>query len=188
MTIHDTHSAASLTRMEPPGPWVCSLLGIVLILAGILILGDVVLATVISAILIGVVALVAGAFEIIHAFWTKGWGGFAWQIILGILYIGFGLTLVTQPVAGVLALTYVFGLLLLISGAVRIGIGLKRWVDWLMVLSGAFGIVAGLIILGGWPVTGLWLLGFLIGVDLILHGVAWLALAWQGVGRPAAAR
>ncbi|WP_349629364.1 DUF308 domain-containing protein [Bradyrhizobium sp. BR2003] len=59
-----------------PGPplWVCVLLGLVLIAAGLLVLGDVVLFTVISAIFIGWTAIVAGGFEILHAFWTKGWG------------------------------------------------------------------------------------------------------------------
>jgi hypothetical protein len=46
---------------------------------------DVVFATIISVKFIGVTAIVAGAFEIMHAFWTKGWGGFLWQILLGAL-------------------------------------------------------------------------------------------------------
>jgi uncharacterized membrane protein HdeD (DUF308 family) len=46
-------------------------------------------------------------------------------------------------------------------------------------LSGIFGILAGLVILIGWPVTGLWVIGFLLGIDLIFHGFGWLLLAWQ---------
>jgi uncharacterized membrane protein HdeD (DUF308 family) len=42
-----------------------------------------------------------------------------------------------------------------------------------------FGVIAGLIILSGWPMSGLWFLGLLLGIDLIFHGVAWLALAWR---------
>src|SRR5207249_4881569 len=82
--------------------------------------GDVMLVTVISTIFIGWVAIIAGAFEIVHAFWTKGWGGFVWQVLLGILYIAFGVVLVGQPVASALILTYVLGMMLLISGLVRI--------------------------------------------------------------------
>ena len=43
---------------------------------GILVLGDIMLVTLISTIFIGWVSIFAGAFEIVHAFWTKGWGGF----------------------------------------------------------------------------------------------------------------
>jgi uncharacterized membrane protein HdeD (DUF308 family) len=181
MTLHASSSPAS--QIRAPAPWARSLLGVVLIVAGILVLGDAVAATIISAIFIGAMAIIAGGFEVVHAFWTKGWGGFAWQIILGLLYIAFGITLVTQPVAGALALTYVFGLLLIVSGALRIGVGFRHGVDWIMVLSGAFGILAGLIILSGWPLTGLWFLGFLLGLDLIFHGVAWLLQAWQPAAR-----
>jgi uncharacterized membrane protein HdeD (DUF308 family) len=42
------------------------------------VLGDVALATLISTIFIGATAVVAGGFEIIHAFRTKGWGGLPW--------------------------------------------------------------------------------------------------------------
>jgi uncharacterized membrane protein HdeD (DUF308 family) len=164
-----------------PSPWVCGLLGLVMLVAGIFVLGDVVVATLLSAIFIGAMAIVAGIFEIVRAFWTKGWGGFVWNIVLGALYLAFGLMLVTQPASGAVALTYVFGLLLLVSGAVRIGLAFRRagGLDWIMLLSGAFAVLAGLVLLAGWPMSGLWFLGTLLGIDLIFHGVAWLMLAWQ---------
>ena len=58
--------------------------GIVFIGAGVLVLGDLAVATLISTIFIGAMAIAAGAFEIVHAFWTKGWGGFLWQILLAL--------------------------------------------------------------------------------------------------------
>jgi uncharacterized membrane protein HdeD (DUF308 family) len=80
-----------------------------------------------------------------------------------------------------LILTYVLGLLFLASGVVRILLGFSHWKEagWVMLLSGAFGVLAGLVILTGFPKTGLWVLGFMLGVDLIFHGVAWLTYAWQ---------
>jgi uncharacterized membrane protein HdeD (DUF308 family) len=184
MASYDNSSSVGATA---PPLWVCVLLGLVMIVAGFFVLGNVVLATVISTIFIGWISIVAGAFEIVHAFWTKGWGGFIWQILLGILYIAFGIVLVTQPVASALILTYILGLLLLISGFVRIFLGFSHWREagWVMVLSGIFGVLAGLVILTGFPVTGFWVLGFLLGVDLIFHGIGWLAYAWQPRSRAA---
>jgi len=169
------------TRLSPAPTWVRVLLGIMLIIAGIIILGDVVLATIISAILIGVVAIIAGAFEIVHAFWTKGWGGFLWQILLGVLYVVFGYLLVTQPLSGALFLTWMLGVVLFASGVVRIVLGLRQWSDLggIMVFSGALAVVAGLIILARWPASGLWVLGLLLGIDFIAHGIAWLTFAWR---------
>jgi uncharacterized membrane protein HdeD (DUF308 family) len=189
MTTYDNSSRIGVGHLPAPPFWVCVLLGLVMILAGFLILGDVMLVTVLSTIFIGWVSIFAGAFEIAHAFWTKGWGGFLWQVLLGILYIAFGAVLVGQPVASALILTYVLGMMLLISGIVRVLLGITHWREagWIMLLSGIFGVLAGLVILTGFPMTGMWVLGFLLGVDLISHGIGWLAYAWRPAARPAAA-
>ena len=183
-------AAGSMTstggRTQPA--WLCVLLGLIFILVGIVVLGDVVAATLLSAIFIGICAIVAGVFEVVHAFWTKGWGGFIWQILLGVLYVVSGIVLVSQPVSGALFLTWVLGIVILVSGIVRtfVGFGKLAHFGGLLILSGLFGIVAGLVILSGWPVTGLWVIGFLLGIDLILHGVGWIVLAVQPAARAAA--
>jgi uncharacterized membrane protein HdeD (DUF308 family) len=187
MTAYTTGSHPSVGLSAPPPVWVCTLLGIALILAGLFVLGDIMVATLISAIFIGIVAIVIGVFEIVHAFWSKGWGGFLWQILLGVLYFAFGVVLVSQPVSGALVLTYMLGLILLISGFVRLFLGFRHWNagGWLLLLSGIVGAIAGLVIISGWPTTGLWVLGLLLGVDLLAHGVAWLAYAWIPAARTA---
>lgn len=82
---------------------------------------------------------------------------------------------------GALVLTYVLGLALLVSGAVRMLIGVGRWQrgGGIMLASGLFGVLAGLVILTGFPVTGLWVLGLLLGIDLLSHGIGWLTFAWR---------
>jgi uncharacterized membrane protein HdeD (DUF308 family) len=37
------------------------------------------------------------------------------------------------------------------------------------------GILAGLVIWTGWPASGLWVIGFVIGLDLLFYGVWWVA-------------
>ena len=174
MTAYD--AGASAAPNEPP-TWVRVLLGIVLILGGVFVLGDVALATFISTLFIGFTAIVIGAFEIVHAFWTKGWGGFIWQILLGALYVVFGWAVVSHPASGALVLTLVLGLVFLASGAVRIVVAFLNWREsgWLMLISGIFGVVAGMIVLLEWPASTIWVLGLLLGIDLITHGFAWLA-------------
>lgn len=165
--------------------WLCLLLGVVLVVAGFVVLQDVVVATVFSTLVIGICAIAGGIFEIIHAFWTKGWGGFIWQIILGLLYVIAGVMLVNSPVVGSLVLTYVLGIVLLVSGIVRVVVGIRNWssMGWLLLLSGVFGVLAGLIILAQWPYSGLWVLGLFLGIDLVFHGVGWLLLAFSPARR-----
>jgi uncharacterized membrane protein HdeD (DUF308 family) len=159
-------------------------IGILLILAGVFVLGDVVLATVISAFVLGVIILCAGLAEIIGAFWAGGVRGFLWQALLGVLYVISGWWLVTQPVGGALILTWVFGAVLLISGVARIILGIRHLHNggWLIFISGLFGLVAGFMILVGWPSTGLWVIGTFLGIDLILHGVGWLTVSFRSTG------
>lgn len=182
MTTFD--SGTSATPYVPP-TWLRVLLGIVLLAGGVLVLGDIALATFISTLFIGFTAIAVGAFEIIHAFWTKGWGGFVWHVVLGVLYIVFGWMIVSQPVSGALILTLGLGLVFLASGIVRVIVAFTHWSEggWLMLVSGAFGILAGLVIVTGWPVTGIWVLGLLLGVDLISHGLAWLIYARPAAGQ-----
>lgn len=103
------------------------------------------------------------------------------------LYIAFGIVLVTQPLTGALLLTYVLGIALLVSGVVRMLIGIGRWQQGggIIFASGVFGVLAGLIILTGFPMTGLWVLGLLLGIDLLSHGIGWLTFAWLPVAKPA---
>jgi uncharacterized membrane protein HdeD (DUF308 family) len=173
------YSSRPVPASSAPPLWARILLGVVFIVAGILVLGDLTLATLISTLFIGAMAIAAGAFEIVHAFWTKGWGGFVWQILLGAAYIVIGLVLVTQPVGGALVLTWVLGVVFVASGIARLYVGFRNRgnVGWLLALSGLLGVVAGVVILVQWPMTGLWVIGFLLGVDLVLHGIGWLVFA-----------
>lgn len=185
MTVFDSRSG--IEALGPPPVWVCALLGIVLIAAGAAALGDVVFATIVSVKFIGLTAIAAGAFEIAHAFWTRGWGGFLWQIVLGALYLAFGLVLLTQPASGALILTYVLGAVLFASGIIRCILSFAYWGQngWIMLISGAFAVLAGVLILFRFPTISDWALGFLLGVDLIVHGLAWLRYALQSGRRTA---
>lgn len=169
--------------------WGALLLGIVFVGAGLFILGDVVLATVISAIVIGLMMLIAGASEVVHAFSAPHWRGFALRLLIGALYGICGAALVADPLAASVVLTFVFALALIVSGVMRIFQSFQywRWSGSLLFLSGVIGIVAGIVILAKWPVSGLWVLGTLVGIDLLLHGAWWIALGWQLRREPRAA-
>jgi uncharacterized membrane protein HdeD (DUF308 family) len=127
MTAYDNSSHLRTVNSPAPPFWVCLVLGIVMVLAGVMVLSDIMFLTVISALFIGLMSVAAGAFEIFHAFWIKWWGGFVWQVLLGILYIAFGFVLASQPLVGSLIITYLLGLLLAVSGFVRIVLGAFYW-------------------------------------------------------------
>lgn len=187
MAARDSVLGASAGHPARPPAWVRVLLGAVMILAGAAVLADVAFASLVSPTFIGAAAILVGAFEIGYAVSTRGWAGFAWQMILGFVYIALGLLLVGVDGSETRLLPYGLGLLLMLSGIVRILFGLRHWreVGWFMLSSGAFGVLAGLVILAEFPKASLWVLGLLLGIDLISHGLAWLGYGFLPATRNA---
>ena len=171
--------AESTTSGEPSPKswWLYLLLGIVLVIGGFIVLGDVTLASVISAIVIAWALLIVGILQVIHAFSTTGWKGFLLDLLLGALYIAAGYILLANPLAATIKLTLILGIIWLVSGVLRIVLAGVLWRDagWLLLLSGIVGVLAGGIIISEWPQSGLWVLGLVLGVDLLVHGFAWIA-------------
>ncbi len=170
--------------------WLYLLLGIVLLIAGVFVLGDVVLASVVSAIFIGWAIAIAGVLEIIHAFSARGWKGFILDLLLGVLYIAGGAMLLSNPIAASVTLTLVLGVIWIVSGIFRMVLAGAIWREggWAVFLSGMVAVLAGAIILARWPASGLWVLGLLLGIDLLVHGIAWIAYSFgvrSGGGMPA---
>jgi uncharacterized membrane protein HdeD (DUF308 family) len=44
-----------------------------------------------------------------------------------------------------------------------------------VLLSAVIALLLGLLILAHWPVSGLYILGLFLGIDLIMAGAAWVA-------------
>jgi len=160
--------------------WVYALLGVLFLLMAAFVFGHLIAATIVSAIFFGAALTVSGAFQVVHAFWERGWGGFALSLILGILYVVGGLWLMANPLATSVALTLFIAAVLLVSGVFRFILAYRVWPvgGGMLVLSGIVAVLAGLIILAGWPASGLVVLGICLGVDLVMFGLFWLVLAF----------
>lgn len=174
--------------INPDKWWIVALVGVALIVTAFVVLGHLMAATLISTILIAVMLTVAGLFQVIHAFAERAWGGFALSLLIGLLYLATGLMLGFNPVSGALTLTLVLAAFLLASGVVRIGLAFRFWhmFGWLLLVSGAFAILAALAIMTGYPASGMWVLGFMLGIDLLIHGTWWLGFAFMLRGAPRA--
>ena len=161
--------------------WIVALVGAALVVIALIMFGHLMAATIASTLVIGALLIVAGVFQIAHAFAERGWGGFALSLLVGLLYLATGLSLSANPVAGSLALTLLFAAFLLASGVVRIVLAFRFWHmwGWLLFLSGVIGILAGLIIMTGYPMTGLWVLGFVVAVDMFIHGLWWISFGFM---------
>jgi uncharacterized membrane protein HdeD (DUF308 family) len=136
-------------------------------------------ATVVSMLFFGWLLVLAGGIEVAQAVMVGHWAGFFQHLLAAILFGIAGLLLVTQPMKSAEVLTMFMAMFFLVGGLFQvvgsIAVALPGW-GW-QVADGLITMVLGLLILSGWPASGLWVIGLFIGIDLIFYGLAWIALA-----------
>jgi uncharacterized membrane protein HdeD (DUF308 family) len=156
------------------------LLGVGLILLGVLALGFVVLASVATTFLIGALLFVAGAAQIAAAiaFWQRRGGGFILGIILGALCVVSGVLCWINPGAGMQVLTLILGVYFVGSGIARSIINVQeRFPGWGWgIATAASEVLLGVLTLAWWPNTSLFMLGAIVGVQLIFSGTTAFAV------------
>jgi len=137
------------------------------------------LATLASMIVIGFLALLSGCVQLASAIWGYGWSGSFQHVIVGVLYLVFGLIVVSRPVLAAEVFTLVLAALLLVGGAMKIAVSLAvRFHQWIWIfVSGMITLLLGIIIMSGWPGSSFWVIGTFIGVELLLTGWTWVILA-----------
>ena len=155
------------------------LLGIGLIVLGVIGISASGLVTLASVVFFGWLLVIGGAGVAIHAFWAKQWSGFFLQLLSGLLYLIVGWMLVARPGLGAVTLTLVFAISLVVQGAFRIGTALSTHMDGKgsLLVSGIITLVLGLMIWNEWPLSGLWVIGLFVGIDLLFYGWWLVSLA-----------
>ncbi len=103
--------------------------------------------------------------------------GFWWNLVTAILLLLAGLALLISPVAGAVTLTIILAAYLLAGGLAKILLAFRYRQDggeawgWLLA-SGVIDGVLGLLIAAGLPATGVWVIGLMVGINLVFTGVA----------------
>jgi uncharacterized membrane protein HdeD (DUF308 family) len=151
-------------------------LGLLLIALGVIAVSSAVLASLATTLLIGGLLLVAGAAQIgvAVAFWRRRRGGFALGIVLGVLCLGAGTLCLIRPASSLAAITFILGGYFIGSGAVRFLINQQeRFPGWGWgVVSAVSELLLGVLMIAFWPTSSLFVLGTILGVQLIFSGVA----------------
>jgi len=139
------------------------------------------------SVLLGGLLVVGALVHVAHAFRGPGWRGFAWQVLLGVVYAVAGVAMLANPVLGLASLTLIVVAYFIVSGAVElaIGAGIRGQPNWLwMVASGALSVLLGAVLWLGLLGVGRSVVGLVLGVKLVITGVAML-LVGRGADRTA---
>ena len=165
--------------------------GVILIMLGILAIAAPVAATIATDILIGWLLLIAGISGIFAVFAARNIASFLWSLIPAVLSIAVGALLLLKPIEGAVSLTLLLTAFFITEGvfqtvasiADRDAMG-SSW-GWVLA-SGISDLILAAIIILGWPISAVWVLGLLVGVNLITSGRAIVMAALAGRNAPQA--
>lgn len=162
--------------------WILVLAGVLGVVAGVIVLAEPGIALSTLAVITGIFLLVDG---IIETVWSLSWSllgdggeGTVLTVILAITTAIIGVILVRHPLGAVVAIALLLGFWLMISGMIRLGStrGQRSGRGWDMLLA-VLEFVAGVVIVAS-PGIGVRTLAILIGIALILRGLAMCAVGW----------
>ena len=154
--------------------------GVLSIIGGLAALFNPLAGSIAAVALAGWAFLILGILQIAGVFMAEGTGNKIWLGLWAALSIYLGISLLSNPLAGMLTLTLAVAILLLVSGATRLiasfdfrGTG----AFWALLLSAAVSILLGVMIMANYPVSAASILGVFLGVELLFNGFALVTLA-----------
>ncbi len=153
--------------------------GIGLMLLGIAAVVRSFIATVASMLFFGWLLVMASGIEIAQAVMVGHWVGLFHHLLAAILFGVAGLLFVMKPIRSAEVVTLFMAMFFLVGGLFKLlgafVIGMPGW--GVQLLDGTITFVLGLLVLGQWPASALWVIGLFVGINLISDGVAWITFA-----------
>jgi uncharacterized membrane protein HdeD (DUF308 family) len=156
--------------------------GILLMAAGVLAIIYPVISSVAVIVLLGWLLIISGVLQGLSLLGARHVPHFWLQLISVILALLIGFLFLRDPAQGLVTITLLLIVFFMIEGISKVvfALTIRPLPTWGWVLaSGLVGILLSLILWSSLPVTALWLIGFLLGIELISVGAAIAYLAWQ---------
>ena len=154
--------------------------GIILILLGAGAIALPLAASLAIEVIFGWIFVISGIVTVIHSFNALNSGKCFLRLLSGIFYLAIGIMFLAYPIQGVATLTLLLAILFTFQGVIKIAVAirLKPMQNWSwMLVSGIASLLLSGIIWAGWPSSVSWVLGLLVGINLMLSGWTMLMLA-----------
>ena len=156
--------------------------GGVMVLAGILALVYPMTSSFAVVFLLGWLLIISGIVQGVSLFDARNVPNFWLQLVSVVLSVIVGVLLIRHRVEGLLAVTLLLIVYCMVEGILKVSFSLtiRPFPNWGWILaSGLVSILVALYLWASLPVTALWLLGVLLGIQLICEGAALGYLAWK---------
>jgi uncharacterized membrane protein HdeD (DUF308 family) len=183
MSQESNHGETELLRVVKNNAGLSFVLGIVMLVMGVVSFSAPMVAGLAVAIIVGILLVVAGVFQVVFASKMGAFGKGLWTLILGVLTAVIGALMLSWPLFALATLTLIVAGYFGASGILDIvwAIKLKPIKGWGMTLF--LGILSLLIGLFVWrtELSGARIIGYLVGVRLFING--WSHIILGGVVR-----
>jgi uncharacterized membrane protein HdeD (DUF308 family) len=149
--------------------------GILLILGGLFVLGNAVLATAVSVTFVAWMAFISGIIALVAAFTRIGKKSFWPSAISGVLLTILGLLFLRHLGAAAVTLTLLAGGFFLVSGLLRIiAASTIKPLSAILIIGGIASVFLGIMVLFDFFTASFTLLGVLLGVQILIDGISLL--------------
>jgi uncharacterized membrane protein HdeD (DUF308 family) len=156
--------------------------GVLLVAAGIVAIIYPVISSLAVIVLLGWLLIISGVLQGLSLIGARHVPHFWLQLISVALAVVIGLLILRNPVEGLVSATLLLIVFFMIEGLSKVvfALTIRPFPNWGWVLaSGMVGIFLSLILWASLPVTAVWLVGLLLGIELISTGAAIGYLAWE---------
>ena len=169
-----------LSYVGRTGALVGTIWGVIVMILGVLAMAMPFITGVAITAMIGIILIATGIAQFLCALKSNSFGEGAFRFLFGLLATVAGLSLVSQPGAGLATITLFLAVWFFADGIISLFQGL-RWRPfdgwgW-MVFSGIVSIILGVMIWRQFPVSAVWLVGVLVGIRLIFAGLTMIMMS-----------
>ena len=129
----------------------------------------------------GLFLFFGGILHLIDVFIVEGWKKKFSAGLISVMYVIAGILMIKYPAASAAWFTLFVAAFFIVIGIFRLTLGFslrkegKGWV-W-TVISGVAAVLIGILIYAEWPVSGLWVIGLFVSIELIMQGVYTITVA-----------
>jgi uncharacterized membrane protein HdeD (DUF308 family) len=177
MTSPDRIDTFSSRFARDAGAWLI-VTACLFILLGVFAIVEPFVAGLAVTLLVGLLLIAGGATHILSIFHRDD-GGAVWHLALGLVYIAGGMYFLSQPVIALEALTLLLAMLLFVEAGIDlVAYSAQRHEPgavWLLVNAFVTALLGTLIAMH-WPAASVWVIGTMLGLNLLTTGVSRLML------------
>ncbi len=132
------------------------------------------------SILMAWIIVFSGFGYLAYAFAARGAGAFIWRMLVGIVYIIGGGYLAFHPRLALTSFTLVVAVIFLFEGIMEIVVFFQfrslQGSGWIL-FDGIVTLFLSYLIWRPWPLSSVWAIGILVGINLMVSGITWLMLS-----------